>query len=171
MPPPLSFSAASFASFLGLIAIEWSSTLSAGSLVLGIALAISTLIGIIYGVKWKVAYEIEKRTREAAEAFGEIKSMESKDLQNRLLEAKTELQENARVIEKLEALPNLERIIHYMGENSVRLDAAASRRLGEGLEVIRATFADVMLEHDDKAEKRTDRIIEAILVSREGRAA
>lgn len=169
MPTEFYFSTGAVSALPGYFAVSFSHTISLGTVILGIALSLATLIGIVYGVKWKVAYEVEAKTREAAEAFGDIKDSESKELQSQLLRAKDLIGEQKAVIERLEALPNLERIVHLMGEQSVRQDAAASLRLVEGMDVIKESFKEVIEHHDEKAEARTNRIIEAI-TSGEGRA-
>lgn len=169
VPAALYYPVGLVSSLPGILAVGFSDTVSLGTIVLGILLSVATLIGVIYGVKWKVAYEVEVKTREAAVSFGQIKDDESKALHGQLMEAKDVIGDQKMVIERLEALPNLERIIHLMGEQSVRADAAASTRLQGALEAVREGFTEVINAHDHAAEGRTEKVIEAIHELREGR--
>jgi len=167
---PLAFPITVLALLPALATVRVTDTVNLGTVVLGIVLSIATLIGVIYGVKYKVAAEVENKAREAAEAFGDIKDAESKTLHNQLIEAKDLITQQAVIIERLEQLPNLERIVHLMGEQSVRADAAAAQRLEHGLKEITKTFSSIIGEHDKEVEERLSKVIEAILELKEGRA-
>lgn len=162
MPPEFYLPSTIVSAFPGFLTVSFSDTIGLGTVILGIALSAATLVGIIYGVKWKVAYEVETKTREAAEAFGQIKDDESKALHEQLVEALKVIGEQKAIIERFEALPNLERILHVMGEQAVRQDAAAVVRLQEGMLVVKEAFKEAMKVHDENAEARTDKVITAI---------
>ena len=87
--------------------------------------------------------------KETAEGRG--KRVE--DLERELAELRTEL-----------AIPErIEGIVGLMGEMAVRQDAAASRRMEEGLKRLREQWA----EHNTAAEARAARIEAAILTNRQ----
>lgn len=166
---------------IAFLALEWSDTISIGTVILGVFVALATLLGTIYGVKYKVNaevqaknVEIQEKARDAAMDLYHMKDDESKALYDSLMECKDMVGKQAETIARLEQLPNLERIIQLMGEQSVRQDAAAEKRLEYAMVALREALSESNMEHEVRvlarhaemlAEVRQNRIAIEQLIS------
>lgn len=104
---------------------------------------------------WKGNYESEKESRELVQA----KLDESV---TQLREALTVVGNQKAVIERLEALPNLERLVKLMADTSVKHDEGAKMLLEQGV----AQIARMVDLHNDQAIERHKQIMAEIRASR-----
>lgn len=147
-----------------LLAVDFNSTIGLGSIVVGVIVGIATLVGVIYGAQYKASYEAE---RSLAAVRGEELELERERHEQASRERK-ELQElaarQAETIVRLEALPNLERVVSMMSDTFTRIDERASQRLEHGL----ATVAAIAATHEDRAQERHQTLLAALIAVRDG---
>lgn len=125
--------------------------ITTGQLLLGILLAIAALIGVFYGAKFKVAYEAADALAEArGEAIADAKKRED-DLQSALATSKEANAQLRATVEKLEALPNLQRLVEVMTENALRTEEVRMRQF------------DSLDEHSrERTEQAVQGVVEAV---------
>lgn len=112
-------------------AVEWSSTVNIGAIALGLLVALSTVVAVSYGARYKVVAEAASAAaRELRSALDD--ALARGERQDRALcEQSQRLEEQAHVIERLEHLPNLERVVNLMAEEAKRADDRATKLLHE----------------------------------------
>lgn len=110
------------------VAFELSHGLSVAVVALGAFAAVGTIVGIVYGVRWRIAYEVECKAREGERALNEaledrIRTVahERDDVVAKLEQATNALRDAEKTIARLEALPNLERVLDLMGSTFERI--------------------------------------------------
>lgn len=157
--------------------INWSSTITLGSLIIGVLLGLASLAVFGYGVKWKTAYEAERATalslrdgREAYKLRGDRLEGELADARAREVAHVAELLECHTALARLEERPDLNKVLQILGEQSVREDAAAEKRAEKAVERLGELFAAKLDAHDARAAERQEQIIEG-LQRLEGRTA
>jgi len=133
-----------------------STTISLGSIIVGILVAAGTLVAVIYGAKWKV-------TGEAAIALAEARGETIKDAKDREHELQAALhtskEANAQMrqsIERLEALPNLARILEVMAASATSSDEAAEQRAAHAINDVKRFTEELISQHETKAQERHD---------------
>lgn len=137
--------------------------ITTGQIVLGILLALSALVGVFYGAKFKVSYQAAEALATArGEAIEDAKAREQ-DLQSALAASKEANAQLRAAVEKLEALPNLQRIMELMTANTARTEEARERQF------------EAMDEHSRaRTEQAVHGVVEAVdrhFVAHEKRAA
>jgi hypothetical protein len=151
-------------------------TITLGSLIVGLLLAVATLVGVFYGVRYKVSYETASaRAGQLSDWLDEALERE-KRVEGRLLESLRKLEDMAlqlaecqATIARLEALPNVQAVVEKMGELAVQQDAAAAQRLeqalllvGDRFERLETTTSGQIAAHEDRAAERGERIVSTL---------
>lgn len=164
--PSASLAAAPVAAY---VAVNFSSTITLGSVILGALLAAAGLVILGYGARFRAAYEAEKLVsgsyldgRNAFQARADRLEMQLGETQARNDELADLIGEQKKTIARLENLPNLERIVQVMAETSTRQDSAASERLRDGLTQVGEMVRTAIATHDHAAELRARSIVAAI---------
>jgi hypothetical protein len=140
------------------VAVTFEETISLGTLLVMTLVAVAGAMGVIYGGRYRVAYE-------AASAAAQELRQALHDANDRLGEALRELAEARRVIERYEALPNLERIVTMMSDTAERSEARAEQRAQVAVEQVLKTLDrhDKALEqHENRAATRQNKTVEAL---------
>lgn len=111
-----------------LIAFRFTQTVSIGVIILSGLAALATIVGIVYGVRWRIAYEVERKAREGVEALADASAErvrglahERNELLHKLEDATTAIKEAEKTVARLEALPNLERVLELMTDTFARI--------------------------------------------------
>ena len=149
--------------------INWSSTITLGSLIIGVLLGISGLAVFGYGVKWKTAYETEKAVteslrdgRDAYQLRGDRLAEELKDCRERETTLTDLVADLKAALGRLEERPDLNRVLEIIGEQSVRQDAQADLRAGAAVERLGELFSAKLDAHDARAAERQEHIIKLL---------
>jgi len=149
--------------------IDWSSTITLGSVIIGILLGLSGLAIFGYGVKYKTAYEAERAVsgslkdgREAFKARADRLEQELKDSKAREADLSDQIIDCKSQLARLEERPDLTRVLQIMGEQSVRQDAEADRRAERAIDQMSAMFANSLNHHDKAARDRQEQIIKLL---------
>jgi hypothetical protein len=103
------------------IGVAYSNTISAGVLLLAGVVSIGTVAGVIRGVRWKSAYEAERAVREAGDDRIRGLAHERDDYKAKLEEVSAALAEARETIHRLEALPNMAKVLELVTESFERL--------------------------------------------------
>lgn len=148
---------------------EYEATISLGAIIVGLLAGVGALAAVVYGARYKVVAETASaRAAQLSDWLEEAQAREQR-LEQRLAEALTALddarrtlQEQAVTIERLEALPNLERLVKVMHEERVRTDEASDRRLEVGVSRLEEALEASFTGHERAAEARVERIIAAV---------
>lgn len=127
-------------------AVNWSSTITLGSMLVGVIVGLAGLAFVGFGAKWKAAAEAEREVaasyRDGREAFrirNERLAADNKECQEKIRELLYEIGEQKGTIAELEARPNL-----AMVDAGVRI-------LGAKLD-----------QHEEHAEQRAERLVGAV---------
>lgn len=142
IPPGLFVGALSW-----LTATAFTNTVSTGVIILSALAAVATVVGIVYGVKWKTAFQVEHAVRETLDDRVRGLVHERDDVIDKLEQATAALHDAAKTISRLEALPNLERVLELMNGTFEKI----MRRIDALHE-----------ENKEAAVANTDRVIEEI---------
>lgn len=137
-------------------AIEWTSTINLGAVLLGLLIAGGTLGSILYGVRFRVGYEASSAAAEELRKGLADSLARGERLEQALATASSLNAEQAAVIQRLENLPNLERIVHLMAEETQRADERATQRLQAGVAALEKGFDERLKWHDERAQERHD---------------
>lgn len=165
-----------------MIGVHFADTITLGSIFIGLLLGLFGLFVFAYGARWKAAYEAEHAAaaslKDGREAFQLRAERVEAELKESMAQRDKSLQligEQKATIAKLEALPNLARIVEIMGETSVRQDAAADQRVELAITSIESYVAEQLAHHEARAQDRHDAqmgVMEAIADKlNEGKAA
>lgn len=130
-----------------LTAVAFNNTISTGVLVLSFLTGLGTVVGIIYGVRWKTAYQVEKATSGSLSERASVLAHERDDVTEKLAEATRALLDAHKTIARLEALPNLEAVLQLVGGSLERFGERQERMHRENVEL---------------GEERTARLLTAI---------
>ena len=146
--------AAGLAAAEGLVAdTSFDNTVTTGAVLITVILGLGTVVGVIYGARYKVGYEAASAAaRELRSALDDANRRE--DDTKRALDASKE--SNARLREemkKMEALPNLAVIIDKMAETARRQDEEAKGRLILALDSVEESFDARVTAHELEARK------------------
>lgn len=137
-----------------LLGAEFDNVITTGQIVIALLVGVGALVGIIFGVRYRVVAEAALKLSDArGEALGDAKEREA-DLQEGLAasrEANAQLREQ---IESLKALPNLTRVIEVMTEANERLDRHAQARFETGVEAITTMLDERFAAHEKSASER-----------------
>lgn len=87
----------------------------------GLLAAIATIVGIVYGAKWKSAYDVEHALMAAHADRADLMTAERDEARQKLEQAAAVLVDAQKTIARLEALPNLERVLELITETFTRL--------------------------------------------------
>lgn len=152
-----------------LLAIEVTSTITLGAIIISAALGIASIAVFGYGVRWKAAAQISEATatvyaegREAYKERSERLEVELRESSEALRACTQALGESKETIARLEALPNLQRILETMGEQSVHQDAAADVRVEEALGRLETFMDQTLTGHEKRAQDRHDAQMELL---------
>lgn len=144
-----------------LVALEVTPVITTGSIIVGLITAAAALIAVAYGARYKVGYEA------ASAAANELrKSLDDahdviKRLEARLAEQATMIADQRSALERLEQLPNLERVIKLMTDTADRQEQRAQDRLTGGLESVRRFIEHELEEHELRAVERHEALLAA----------
>lgn len=143
------------------LAIHLTNTITLGAVIISAALGVASLATFGYGVRWKAAAQVGEATaqvlREGREAFkdrGDRLERDLRDSQEALRACTEMIGEQKETIARLEALPNLQRILQTMGEQSVRADAAADVRVEGALGRLETFVGESLSGHERRAQER-----------------
>jgi len=126
------------------LALELNNTITLGSALVAITVGLGTIVGVVYGAKWKNAALVEKANAEAYKETAERFSIEIQSL-------RIEVEALRMRVAELEKLPDYATLLKAITTH----DERASKELSKALH-----------QHDDHAELRTSRIIDAILAAK-----
>ena len=147
-------------------AVNWSATITLGSIILGIIVGLAGLATFGYGVRWKTAYETERATaeslrdgREAFELRGDRLAMELREARQQIQEMTDDLITAKAEVAQLQERPDLGQILQIIGEQSIRADAAAELRVNAAIERITEMFTELIKRHDQGVRQRQEEIL------------
>jgi len=123
-----------------MLAVAFSETITLGALIVASLAAIATLIGVVYGSKWKTAAAVEAANSHAWEDTSRRQAHELEELRHEVNALRSRLSE-------LEGRPDLASVLEALATHDGRVANALER-------------------HDQHAEKRADRMIAAIRETR-----
>lgn len=127
--------------------LELTGALKAVAVAGGLLAAVSTVVGIIYGAKWKSAHAVERALNDALSERVSLVVHERDEVREKLETATAVLIDAQTTIARLEGLPNLERVLELIGDTFGRL---ATR------------LEDLHREHEKNAVIRQRELREAI---------
>lgn len=144
------------------LAVQFTSTITLGALIIAAAGGAATLAWFGYGVRWKSAWEVAStQATELRKALND-EVERSQRLEDRLHEALDVIGEQKRTIERLEALPNLERLVTLMSDTAERQDRHARERLTEALQDVRTSVGAEIAVHEALGQDRHEALIAAL---------
>lgn len=115
--------------------------------IVGLFAGIATIVGIIYGAKWKSAHAVEKALNDALSERVSLVVHERDEAREKLEAATQTIVDAQKTIARLEALPNLGKVLEMVGDTFGRL-AERQEALYE--------------EHETNAKERQRLLLEAI---------
>lgn len=145
--------------------------ISTGQIVIAFLVAVVGLGGAIYGIKWKSTAEAAVALSLArGEALEDGKARET-TLQGALATSSEANAQLRQTVEKLEALPNLARILEMMSENVDRQENARARQFADmdkhsaerTAEAIASVTRDVdthLARHEKRAAERHEQLLD-----------
>lgn len=101
--------------------LEMTGTVKILAIVVGMFAAIATIVGIIYGAKYKSAFAVEKALKEAYADRVSLVVHERDEAREKLDAATATIIEAQKTIARLEALPNLGKVLEMIGDTFGRL--------------------------------------------------
>lgn len=113
------FGLAADVSVLG--AVSFTNTISTGVIMLTAIAAVATVVGVIFGVRYKAAYLAERAVREAFEERNGLLKNERDDYKAKLDEATRVIIEGQRTIARLEPLKDIGRVLELVTDTFDRL--------------------------------------------------
>jgi hypothetical protein len=134
---------------------NFTNTITLGSVIVGALVAIATVAAVIWGARFKVSYQAASAAAEELRKSLNDANERGNRLEKALQEALTTIGEQKETIERLAALPNLERVIQLMSDTAERADAHAARRLEHGITRIEQLFD----AHEERALDRHDKTV------------
>lgn len=162
MPLIIAFPLSIFSGQALVLTFNWSSTVTLGSVIVGILLGLAGLATFGYGIRWKSNYDVEKARSDSLEDGVRAYKERADRLELQMRELRTDhdklagdLLESRSLVARLEQLPNLERILELMGDLAVKQDAQLDRHARE----IETQIASALNNHDAMAKERFSEII------------
>jgi hypothetical protein len=138
-------------------AATFTSTITLGSIILGIVVGAAGLSAFFYGVRWKSAWQVASAQAEELRRALDDERNRAERLEERLDEAVKQLAlslqqlaDAKEAIERLSALPNLERVVKLMADTAERAEHRAQQRLAGALDQLAQRAA----ETERRAEER-----------------
>lgn len=125
-----------------MIAIEFHETITLGSVVVGALVSALVVVSAIYGVRWKTTAQVNAANALAWEDTATRYEVELANMRERLEEQDRKIAVLQTRIAELEALPDVAAVHRALVEHDTRAAAAMDR-------------------HDENAERRADRIVQA----------
>jgi hypothetical protein len=126
------------------------STLTTIAVALAIAGALATLLAAAWGAKYKTAADAEKANADAqaelaqaARAYADLMKDERDEIRAKLEEVTAALLESKETIARLEALPNLERVLRLMTQTYDKIETRQKERFEELRDVQNETLIEV----------------------------
>src|SRR5215831_8128405 len=133
--PLVRFPAAGVAASFGFFA-TWTDTINIGSLVVGLLLGLAALAIFGHGVRFKTAYEAERAVNLSFRSRIAAMDEELRSAREFIIELQQDLVITRTELGRLQERPDLGRVLELIGEQSIRQDAAASRRQEQLLDVL-----------------------------------
>lgn len=109
------------------------------AVIVGFLAAVATIVGIMYGAKWKSAHDVVSALKDALAERVDLVVHERDEAREKLDQIAAVLVEAQKTIARLEALPNLERVLELISDTFTNL---ASR------------LEELHLEHEKHAKDR-----------------
>jgi hypothetical protein len=97
--------------------LELSGTVRFLAIVVGLLAAVATIAGVIYGVKWKSAYDVEHALKGAVEDRLELVIHERDEAREKLEHTTAVLAEANATIARLEGLPDFKAVMDMIGDS------------------------------------------------------
>lgn len=97
--------------------LELSGTVRFLAIVVGFLAAVATVAGIIYGVKWKSAYDVEHALKGAVEDRLDLVVHERDEAREKLEHTTAVLAEANATIARLESLPDFKAVMDMIGSS------------------------------------------------------
>lgn len=113
--------AGTLASFATGAALELRGTAGLVASAIAIIAGLATIAGVLFGVRYKVAAEAGRLLNETLEERLRVVAHERDELQKKLEDSTAALVETRQTIARLEALPNLERVLTLISETFERM--------------------------------------------------
>jgi hypothetical protein len=104
-----------------LATVSFTNTISTGVIILTAIAAAATVVGVIYGIRYKTSYLTEKATREALDDRVRGLAHERDDYKAKLEEATKTIAEAQRTIARLEPLKDIGRVLEMITDTFDRL--------------------------------------------------
>jgi hypothetical protein len=101
--------------------VSFTNTISTGVIILTAIAAAATVVGVIYGIRYKTSYLTEKATREALDDRVRGLAHERDDYKAKLEEATKTITEANRTIARLEPLKDIGRVLEMITDTFDRL--------------------------------------------------
>lgn len=147
-------------------AVDWSSTITLGSIIVGLLVGVAGLAVFGWGVKYKTGMDAAEANakvfaegREAYRLRSDRLAEELKDCRAQIAEMTDQLVAAKSELVRLEERPDLPRVLELMGEQAVRQDTAADLRVEKAIERLGGLFAESLRHHDEAARERQEEII------------
>lgn len=134
-------------------AATFTSTITLGSMILGLVVAVAGLAAFFYGVRWKSAWQVASAQAEELRRALDDERQRAERLEDRLADALGQLADAKEAIERLSALPNLERVVKLMSDTAERAERRAQQRLGVALEQLTKQMSDAELRAEERHRK------------------
>lgn len=128
-------------------ALELTGSVKLVAVVVGAFAAIATIVGIIYGAKWKSAHAVERALSDALTERLNLVVHERDEAREKLESATQTIVDAQTTIARLEGLPNLERVLEMIGDTFGRL---ATR------------LEDLHREHEQHSKDRQEEVLAEI---------
>lgn len=143
---------------VALLAVKFSETVTLGSALLGILIALATIVTIMYGVKYKALASQQEKVIETLEAgVGAWKETAERHELEKKVTADLVATQKA-TIARLESLPNLAIILDKMAEKEMRQDEMAKERLAHAIGLVKEMNEDMWAQHEAHANRRTSEL-------------
>jgi hypothetical protein len=142
--------------------VHWQNTITLGAVIIAASGGLAGLAWFAYGVRWQSAWRVASaQTEELRRSLADERTRGDRT-EDRLGEATKTISEQRVIIERLEALPNLERVVKLMADTATHQDQAANERLQGALKKLTDEFDTRFTRHEEKAEERHDAQLAAL---------
>lgn len=144
----------------GLVAaVEFENTVTLGAAIIALCTGLAALIGIFYGVRYKTSFHAAEAAAGAWKEGAEAQAARADRLEADLAEALLLIGEQKEAIARLEALPNLTKLVEFMAESTKQADAAAGERVRRAIATVEDILASAAEEHERNARKRNEALL------------
>jgi uncharacterized protein HemX len=153
--------------------VNFSNTINLGAAIIALLLAVGTLIGVFYGVRYKSAADASSAAAAAHESNAHAERSRADRLETALAETNEILGQARVTIERLEALPNLVKVIEFMDATAQRIDERAKlrteeaderakQRLDLALNEVQGFVRGELQSHEEEAKSRHAELVNTI---------